>query len=145
MSTAATPGRITRFYFMLQVADMDRAIGFYVGALGTELRHRAPELSEVHVGDVTICLKAGAPAGRRATGLMLEGLVVDLPEPMELLTRVELRISLGDGRVTQGAYGSIQDSVGVKIPGRYRVNIAFTTLQDEDRELLEALHASKVR
>jgi class 3 adenylate cyclase len=79
------------------------------------------------------------------TGLMLEGLVVDLPEPMELLTRVELRISLGDGRVTQGAYGSIQDSVGVKIPGRYRVNIAFTTLQDEDRELLEALHASKVR
>ena len=72
MSTAATPGRITRFYFMLQVDDMDRAIGFYVGALGTELRHQSPELSEVHVGDVTICLKAGAPAGRRATGLMLE-------------------------------------------------------------------------
>jgi predicted enzyme related to lactoylglutathione lyase len=72
VSTAATPGRITRFYFMLQVDDMDRAIGFYVGALGTELRHRSPELSELHVGDVTICLKAGAPAGRRATGLMLE-------------------------------------------------------------------------
>lgn len=84
------------------------------------------------------------PVRGRVTGLMLEGLVVDLPEPMELLTRVELRLTLDDGRVTQGAYGSIQDSVGAKVAGRYRIHIAFTTLQDEDRERIEALHASKV-
>ena len=65
--------RITRFYFMIQVSDMSRAVAFYTAALGTELRLESPQLSEVHVGDVTVCLKAseGLPA-RRSTGLMIE-------------------------------------------------------------------------
>ncbi len=73
--------RTTRFYFMLPVEDMDRAVEFYVAALGTEVRHTSPELSELHLGDVTLCLKGAAAspraATRRATGLMVEAL--DLP------------------------------------------------------------------
>ncbi len=96
--------------------------------------------ADVHRLDRHIVLPA--PVRGRVVGLMHEGIVFDSPEPLELLTRVELRITLGDGRVTQGAYGSVQDCAGAKIPGRFRVHIAFTTLQDDDRERIEALHAA---
>ncbi|MEZ4265493.1 MAG: adenylate/guanylate cyclase domain-containing protein [Myxococcota bacterium] len=96
---------------------------------------------DVHRLDRHIVLPT--PVRGRVIGLMLEGVVVDSPEPLELLTRVELRIALGGDHVTQGAYGSVQDCVGAKIPGRFRVQIAFTTLQDEDRERIEALHAAR--
>jgi adenylate cyclase len=83
------------------------------------------------------------PVRGRLTALTVDGLVADLPEPLELLTRVELRISLGDSKVTQGAYGSVQDCIAGRAPGRYRVSIAFTTLRDEDREFIEVLRRIK--
>lgn len=101
--------RITRFYFMLQVGDMARAVAFYTSALGTELRHESPQLSEVHVGDVTVCLKAGGSSqARRSTGLMIE--VPDLATTCdaiiagggEVLTPVGPTVEAVDAADTEG-------------------------------------------
>jgi predicted enzyme related to lactoylglutathione lyase len=73
----AAARRTTRFYFMIHVREMRRAVDFYVGALGAELRHFSEELSEVHAGDVTVCLRAGATDRQRGTGMMMQ--VHDLP------------------------------------------------------------------
>jgi predicted enzyme related to lactoylglutathione lyase len=77
MAETGAQRRITRFYFMVNVRQMRRAVDFYVGALGAELRHYSEELSEVHAGDVTVCLRAGATEGQRGTGMMIQ--VSDLP------------------------------------------------------------------
>jgi predicted enzyme related to lactoylglutathione lyase len=51
--------RVTKVYFMLWVADMDRATGFYKSALGLDEAYRSPFWTELRFGDATIALHAG--------------------------------------------------------------------------------------
>jgi len=52
--------RVTKVYFMLWVADMDRASRFYKSALGLDEAYRSPSWTELRFGDATIALHAGA-------------------------------------------------------------------------------------
>jgi predicted enzyme related to lactoylglutathione lyase len=52
--------RVTKVYFMLWVADMDRASRFYKSALGLDEAYRSPSWTELRFGDATIGLHAGA-------------------------------------------------------------------------------------
>ncbi|MCB9729425.1 MAG: HAMP domain-containing protein [Deltaproteobacteria bacterium] len=92
---------------------------------------------DVHRLDRHIVLEQ--PVRGRVTALVLGGLLVELPERLDLLSRVELRMELTPGRRTQGAYGSVQDCVASRDAGRFRIHIAFTTLEDADREAIDAL------
>ncbi|HEX9259381.1 MAG TPA: VOC family protein [Acidimicrobiales bacterium] len=64
---------VTKAYFMLMVADMDRAVAFYRDAVGLALRFQSPEWTELSWGEAFIALHGGRPDSERAhTGLGFE-------------------------------------------------------------------------
>jgi predicted enzyme related to lactoylglutathione lyase len=66
--------RVTKVYFMLTAADMDRAVAFYREVFGFEPRVQTPFWSELAFGgaDTVVALHRGGPVGERDTGLGLE-------------------------------------------------------------------------
>ncbi|MCX7621856.1 MAG: VOC family protein [Acidimicrobiales bacterium] len=75
---------VTRTYFTLNVADMERAIAFYEGVLGPVVRLRGSEWSELKLGEATVALHASG-ARPRETGLVIE--VDDLDAACEAVVR----------------------------------------------------------
>ena len=64
--------RVSKTYFMLLVADMERAVRFYTDALGGDLAVSSPEWSEVNVAGATVALHAGGAGADTPTGLGFE-------------------------------------------------------------------------
>ena len=70
--------RPTRSYFMLNVEDMARAVGFYRAIAGDEVvRFESEQITELKHGPTTIALHAGGGQAR-ASGLVLEVADVDV-------------------------------------------------------------------
>ncbi len=61
--------KVTRAYYMLMVADMERAKRFYRDTIGLKERHASPEWTELTWGDATVALHGGAKEDARDTGL----------------------------------------------------------------------------
>ena len=60
---------ITKAYFMLPVADMDRALRFYQQVFGPTLDFSSPFWSELHWKDATIALHGGGDGSERESNL----------------------------------------------------------------------------
>ena len=60
---------ITKAYFMLPVADMNRALVFYRDVLGLEARFSSPDWTELAWRDATIALLGGGTAEQRESWL----------------------------------------------------------------------------
>lgn len=60
---------VTRIYFMLTAADMDRAVEFYRTAFDLEVRSTSPDWSELARGDATLALHGGGSGEESWTGL----------------------------------------------------------------------------
>ena len=63
---------VRKTYFILMVADMDRAVGFYTGAFGASVSFSSPHWSEVTLAGATVALHPGASGDQVDTGLGLE-------------------------------------------------------------------------
>src|SRR6476620_2539140 len=66
--------RVSKTYFMLVVADMERAVRFYTDALGGELAVSSPEWSEVNVAGATVALHAGGAGAPTGLGFEVDAL-----------------------------------------------------------------------
>jgi predicted enzyme related to lactoylglutathione lyase len=65
--------KLTKVYYMVWVADMDRACAFYESALGLGEAYRSPDWTELRFGDATIALHSGASrVAHQHTGLGFE-------------------------------------------------------------------------
>ena len=64
--------KVTKTYFMLMVADMDRAVRFYKDAFGLSEVFTSPEWSELLVGGTTVALHGGRKGEPVETGLGFE-------------------------------------------------------------------------
>jgi len=64
---------VTRTYFMLDVADMTRAVDFYRKVLGpVVIRHESESWSELKVGETTVALHASTTPTPKVTALAIE-------------------------------------------------------------------------
>ncbi len=61
--------KVTKTYFMVMVADMDRAIRFYRDVFGLQVGYRTPDWSELGSGGATVALHGGGSSQARDTGL----------------------------------------------------------------------------
>jgi predicted enzyme related to lactoylglutathione lyase len=76
---------LTKVYFMLWVADMDRACAFYKSALALAEAYRSAEWTELRFGDANIALHSGASrVVHQHTGLGFE--VDDLAAACQAVT-----------------------------------------------------------
>jgi predicted enzyme related to lactoylglutathione lyase len=91
---AMPPVPVRKTYFMLLVADMDRAVSFYTEVFAATLTLHTPYWSELVVAEATVALHPGRAAGELETGL---GFEVD-----DLESVLELAMSQG-GRISQPA------------------------------------------
>ena len=82
---------VHKAYFMLMVAEMDRAVQFYADAFAATVSLQTPYWSELVVAGATVALHPGRTGGDSDTGLGFE--VDDLDAALEAAT------SLG-GRIT---------------------------------------------
>ncbi len=64
--------RITKTYFMLMVADMDRATRFWRDAFGLRVGYASPFWTELASGDAVVALHGGGTKEPRDTGLGFE-------------------------------------------------------------------------
>jgi predicted enzyme related to lactoylglutathione lyase len=83
--------RVRRVYFMLMVADMDRAVRFYSDAFAATIALHSPYWSEVVVAGATVALHPGRTGGDVDTGLGFE--VDDLDDTLENATKLGGRIT----------------------------------------------------
>ncbi len=60
---------ITKAYFMVPVADMDRAVGFYRDVLGLGVKFTSPDWTELTWRDATIALHGGGGGQPRESWL----------------------------------------------------------------------------
>lgn len=63
---------VTKSYFMVMAADMERAVRFYREAFGLKVRSTSPSWSELAFGDAVVALHGGGTAEPRDTGLGFE-------------------------------------------------------------------------
>jgi lactoylglutathione lyase len=87
---AVADARVTRTYFMLLVADMDRAVRFYRDTFGGHVTLTSPHWSEVTLAGATVALHSGGTGADTATGLGFE--VEDLDDAMTAVTRAGGRV-----------------------------------------------------
>jgi predicted enzyme related to lactoylglutathione lyase len=85
--------RVRKAYFMLMVADMDRAVTFYSEAFAATIVLHSPYWSEVVVAGATVALHPGRTGGEADTGLGFE--VDDLDDALQNATEL-------GGRITDG-------------------------------------------
>jgi lactoylglutathione lyase len=78
--------RVRKTYFIIVVADMDRAVRFYADAFGASVGFSSAEWSEVMVAGATVALHPGGDGTETATGLGFE--VDDLDAALRQVTRV---------------------------------------------------------
>lgn len=86
-----TGAAVHKAYFMLMVAEMDRAVRFYVDAFAATLSVHTPYWSELVVAGATIALHPGRTGGDRDSGLGLE--VDDLDAALETATVLGGRVT----------------------------------------------------
>jgi predicted enzyme related to lactoylglutathione lyase len=84
--------RVRKVYFMLMVADMERAVRFYSDGFAATIALHSPYWSEVVVAGATVALHPGRTGGDIDTGLGFE--VDDLDDALQIA------IQLG-GRITE--------------------------------------------
>jgi len=85
---------LTKVYFMLWVADMDRACAFYKSAVGLAEDYRSPEWTELRFADAIIALHSGASrVTHQHTGLGFE--VDDLASACQAVTAAGGQIIAG--------------------------------------------------
>jgi predicted enzyme related to lactoylglutathione lyase len=104
-------------YFMVMVADMDRAVAFYRDALDANVGFASPDWSSLTIGGVMIGLHGGGDGTPRAVGLGFDiddldavcaaiekagGTIVSPP-----VHKPEEGITLGEARDTEGNVFSI--------------------------------------
>jgi predicted enzyme related to lactoylglutathione lyase len=82
--------RVTKSYFMLLVADMDRAVRFYSDAFGGEVAFTSQEWSELTVAGASVALHAGDMGADTRTGLGVEA--EDLEPALMTLTAAGGRV-----------------------------------------------------
>lgn len=63
---------VTKPYFMVMAADMERAVRFYREAFGLTVRFTSPGWSELAFGDAVVALHGGGTSEPRDTGLGFE-------------------------------------------------------------------------
>ncbi len=82
---------VRKTYFMLMVAEMDRAVAFYVDAFAATVLLHTPHWSELVVAGATIALHPGRTGGERNSGLGFE--VADLDAALETATALGGRVT----------------------------------------------------
>src|SRR3954471_22881332 len=82
---------VRKTYFIVAVADMDRAVRFYAETFGASVVFSSAEWSEVTVTGATIALHPGGDGTETATGLGFE--VDDLDGALRELTRAGGRVA----------------------------------------------------
>jgi predicted enzyme related to lactoylglutathione lyase len=82
---------VRKVYFMLMVADMDRAVEFYSDAFGAMIVLHYPYWSELIVAGATVALHPGRTGGDVDTGLGFE--VDDLDAALEKAVQLGARIA----------------------------------------------------
>jgi len=91
------PGvQVRKTYFILRVADMDRAVRFYTEAFAASVRFSSAEWSELTVAGATVALHPAGTGAQTPTGLGSSGLgfeVDDLDEALRLTTAVGGRVT----------------------------------------------------
>jgi predicted enzyme related to lactoylglutathione lyase len=83
--------QVRKTYFIVVVADMDRAVRFYAEAFGASVVFSSAEWSEVTVTGTTIALHPGGDGTETATGLGFE--VDDLDGALRQVTRAGGRVT----------------------------------------------------
>jgi predicted enzyme related to lactoylglutathione lyase len=83
--------QVRKTYFIVVVADMDRAVRFYVEAFGASVVFSSAEWSEVMVAGATVALHPGGDGTETATGLGFE--VDDLDGALRQVTRAGGRVT----------------------------------------------------
>jgi predicted enzyme related to lactoylglutathione lyase len=63
---------VTKTYFMLMVADMDRSVAFYRDAFGIEPMFTSPDWSELTAAGAVVALHGGGTGAATRTGLGFE-------------------------------------------------------------------------
>ena len=81
---------MSKTYFMLMVAEMDRALDFYAAAFGGSVSLHTPYWSELVVAGATVALHPGRTGGDLETGLGFE--VDDLDMALETATSLGGRV-----------------------------------------------------
>jgi predicted enzyme related to lactoylglutathione lyase len=114
--------QVTKTYFMLMVADMDRAVAFYQQVFGLAQAFTSPEWSELQAGGATVALHGGGSGGDTQTGLGFE--VDDLEAACAAVTAAGGRIvrqpeardgegiRLAEARDTEGNTFSLAQPIG---------------------------------
>lgn len=64
-------------YTLVFVKDMSRAVAFYQGALGMEVRAASPTWSELEIAGATVALHVGREGGEREVPLGFKVLNID--------------------------------------------------------------------
>jgi predicted enzyme related to lactoylglutathione lyase len=82
---------VHKTYFMLMVAEMDRAVRFYADAFAATVSMHTPYWSEVIVAGSTVALHPGRTGGDRDTGLGFE--VEHLDSALETATLLGGRVT----------------------------------------------------
>ena len=83
--------QVRKTYFIVVVADMDRAVRFYAEAFGASVVFSSAEWSEVTVTGATIALHPGGDGTETAIGLGFE--VDDLDGALRQVTRAGGRVT----------------------------------------------------
>src|SRR3954452_2333015 len=83
--------QVRKTYFILVVADMDRAMRFYAEAFDASVVFSSAEWSEVRVAGATVALHPGGDGTETATGLGFE--VDDLEAALHQATRAGGRVT----------------------------------------------------
>jgi lactoylglutathione lyase len=82
---------VRKTYFMVVVADMDRAVRFYTDAFGASVVFSSAEWSEVTVAGAAVALHPGGDGTQTATGLGFE--VDDLDAALRQMRRAGGRVT----------------------------------------------------
>jgi|tagenome__1003787_1003787.scaffolds.fasta_scaffold20821670_2 predicted enzyme related to lactoylglutathione lyase len=82
---------VRKTYFMLLVADMDRALRFYREAFAVSVTFSSAEWSEFTVAGATVALHPGGAGAEVASGLGFE--VEDLDEALQQATALDGRVA----------------------------------------------------
>ena len=83
--------QVQKTYFIVVVADMERAVRFYVEAFGASVDFSSAEWSEVKVAGSTVALHPGGDGTEKLTGLGFE--VADLDAALRQVTHAGGRVT----------------------------------------------------
>ncbi len=91
---------VTETFFALEVADMDRATAFYVGALGASVQFATPGWSSLRIAGVRVGIFPGAAHVATRSGIHFA--VTDLAEACAAIERAGGRVVIPAVEVAPG-------------------------------------------